>query len=585
MNDDGLTQDDFRKLLQTPRPQRGDDGDDDAGASGKAQRFKMPAPKAKRNEGTPVFGKPASLRKKKRESAEDDEESSNNKGSAYRDRAAERRAGGDEGGEDGDTAETLLRPMDAAEALDAQQLYEQSKYLGGDVEHTHLVKGLDYALLNKVRQQMSEKRDDESDDDESNDDDDDDRMLDNALDQLESGEAQQEAEAMVIDDESKTAKALHQLFEMSLSSSGRQQPQQQNALFLPGRMAFMFPVLDVNEDKKGNRRLQQYTGDPFAILTSVIRSKAELDQRQASMELNGWSEQSKNEALMICTKISQIMAKKPTKASVTAAHAHVPPHTHTEATTTTASVASSIAAADANDDDDDDDIFGNVGSNYTLDVSSIAQKAAPAATKGHYFMDAQDRDEMEAMSTSVKTDAREDDDDEKMRQVEDDGANEEEHAQLGGARDDKRKRRFDDMVETMDDEDQGMDVDSNDIDMFGLGSGALPTSFKDRQRMVVLDDDEEGASASKKPTTLLIDQGTHKNKRAQLARWDFDTEEEWQQYKSTIEIQPKSAAQFGVKAADGRKRNRERRVMTDKQKLNRDYQQVKSMMDKKYGPS
>ncbi len=28
---------------------------------------------------------------------------------------------------------------------------EESKYLGGDLEHTHLVKGLDFALLNKVR--------------------------------------------------------------------------------------------------------------------------------------------------------------------------------------------------------------------------------------------------------------------------------------------------------------------------------------------------------------------------------------------------------------------------------------------------
>jgi hypothetical protein len=27
---------------------------------------------------------------------------------------------------------------------------EESKFLGGDVEHTHLVKGLDYALLQKV---------------------------------------------------------------------------------------------------------------------------------------------------------------------------------------------------------------------------------------------------------------------------------------------------------------------------------------------------------------------------------------------------------------------------------------------------
>jgi hypothetical protein len=28
---------------------------------------------------------------------------------------------------------------------------EDSKYLGGDLDHTHLVKGLDYALLNKAR--------------------------------------------------------------------------------------------------------------------------------------------------------------------------------------------------------------------------------------------------------------------------------------------------------------------------------------------------------------------------------------------------------------------------------------------------
>lgn len=27
---------------------------------------------------------------------------------------------------------------------------QESKYLGGDMEHTHLVKGLDYSLLHKV---------------------------------------------------------------------------------------------------------------------------------------------------------------------------------------------------------------------------------------------------------------------------------------------------------------------------------------------------------------------------------------------------------------------------------------------------
>ena len=35
---------------------------------------------------------------------------------------------------------------------------EASKYLGGDMEHTHLVKGLDFALLNKVRDDLKKQR-------------------------------------------------------------------------------------------------------------------------------------------------------------------------------------------------------------------------------------------------------------------------------------------------------------------------------------------------------------------------------------------------------------------------------------------
>ena len=35
---------------------------------------------------------------------------------------------------------------------------EHSKYLGGDMKHTHLVKGLDYALLNKVKDELTTLR-------------------------------------------------------------------------------------------------------------------------------------------------------------------------------------------------------------------------------------------------------------------------------------------------------------------------------------------------------------------------------------------------------------------------------------------
>ncbi len=45
------------------------------------------------------------------------------------------------------------------------KIIEESKYLGGDLEHTHLVKGLDYALLQKVKAEI-EKKDAELDEEE-----------------------------------------------------------------------------------------------------------------------------------------------------------------------------------------------------------------------------------------------------------------------------------------------------------------------------------------------------------------------------------------------------------------------------------
>ncbi|KAL8286693.1 hypothetical protein RQP46_004221 [Phenoliferia psychrophenolica] len=76
------------------------------------------------------------------------------KDSKWRDRAAERRDG-----KDGDfsAAERLLEDFkaraDAAE--DKQAIEEQMKYLGGDAEHSVLVKGLDMALLERMRSQHS----------------------------------------------------------------------------------------------------------------------------------------------------------------------------------------------------------------------------------------------------------------------------------------------------------------------------------------------------------------------------------------------------------------------------------------------
>jgi hypothetical protein len=70
-----------------------------------------------------------------------------------RDRAEERRRGVNP---DYASANQLLRTIGTNGDVNVAALsVEDSKYLGGDLEHTHLVKGLDYALLQKVGYQQT----------------------------------------------------------------------------------------------------------------------------------------------------------------------------------------------------------------------------------------------------------------------------------------------------------------------------------------------------------------------------------------------------------------------------------------------
>lgn len=80
----------------------------------------------------------------------------------YRDRAKERREDQNPDYEPTELGFHAVAPPGTVDirAADAHKLsIEKSKYLGGDVEHTHLVKGLDYALLNKVRSEIDKKPD------------------------------------------------------------------------------------------------------------------------------------------------------------------------------------------------------------------------------------------------------------------------------------------------------------------------------------------------------------------------------------------------------------------------------------------
>ncbi|XP_043704969.1 suppressor of mec-8 and unc-52 protein homolog 2 [Telopea speciosissima] len=139
----------------------------------------------------------------------------------YRDRAKERR---EDQNPDYEPTEFgafhAVAPPGAVDlrSADAQKIsIENSKYLGGDVEHTHLVKGLDYALLHKVRSEIDKKPDvgEETD-----------------------GKSRVPKDDQPVSFRTATAKSVYQWIV---------KPQtiiKSNEMFLPGRMAFIFNMED-----------------------------------------------------------------------------------------------------------------------------------------------------------------------------------------------------------------------------------------------------------------------------------------------------------------------------------------------------
>lgn len=120
----------FRQLLEEKRSEV----KKPAVAQGSSQLSTQPGGK-KRSQGSKKYQQ---LLEQKQKAKEREEESGK-----YTDRAAARRNNASGEGADGGLG-AIVGGVDI----------EMSKYLGGDVAHTHLVKGLDFALLSKVRDEM-----------------------------------------------------------------------------------------------------------------------------------------------------------------------------------------------------------------------------------------------------------------------------------------------------------------------------------------------------------------------------------------------------------------------------------------------
>ncbi|GAA5825127.1 hypothetical protein JCM11251_006108 [Rhodosporidiobolus azoricus] len=155
-----MDQDAFRQMLQGS-------GSTSSSSSATQQRSRFGAalpkrPTASTSTGAATDFKPRSAKPKKDKEAFKPKRAPD--GSVYRDRAAERRKG-----KEGDFAEAekLLedfKTRSEREDVDTETFQKQLAYLGGDAQHSILVKGLDMALLERMKHEQAKEADKDLDD-------------------------------------------------------------------------------------------------------------------------------------------------------------------------------------------------------------------------------------------------------------------------------------------------------------------------------------------------------------------------------------------------------------------------------------
>ncbi|KAH0953270.1 hypothetical protein HN011_001763 [Eciton burchellii] len=246
-----LTNDDFRKLLMTPRasvPSTTPVSVPNTARDAAAKTAQTPQVSG---------GSRAELRRKKKsfyaKLKKQEEDKMAELAEKYRDRARERRDGTNQDYQAEDpmnsasayraVAPDLKSGMDAAERR--RQMIQQSKFLGGDMEHTHLVKGLDYALLQKVRSEIEAKEHEQEQE----------------MEKLVKPKEKIKKEPEKKDDEMQfKTKMGRNVYKTVMIMKSKQI--ERNELFTPGRMAYVIELDDENAD--------------VDIPTTLIRSKADV---------------------------------------------------------------------------------------------------------------------------------------------------------------------------------------------------------------------------------------------------------------------------------------------------------------------
>ncbi|KAG0198838.1 hypothetical protein BGX28_007785 [Mortierella sp. GBA30] len=622
-----LSQDDFRKLLATPRAAPGGPGGIQGSFSGGGMRAlgmanrtaRVPVPQTPRS--SDGSGGGSHKQKHKKPSQKNSSKDSSAATSKYRDRATERRQGINP--DYVETEQILSTLEDAAADVAPEVIYEQSKFLGGDREHTHLVKGLDFALLNKVRQEDMVLESDAAD-------------LDSVFETVQQQSAKADKDTASKQEEEKPEmKSIlaNNIYKYAIEEAGKKPPRI-NEMFIPGRTVFVFEVPVTSKSKKSKAGVAE-DNNPFVVPTTVVRSRADVDQNSAGIVENPESDMVMKKVMSVLQairtgerKIGDSEAEMKAKKKAAAA------------------AAAKAAAAKLQDEEvllmiepdvDGDDIFADVGREYVVEP---VHKDEVAMDTGRMDVDGEeqgpmvgparpDNIDMSQYFSDESDDGQEEQDEQETAHAFEDGMNTEAPV-LGPARPTES-----DMTGYFDDEsdeegsagsggeadevskhDSGMEavtagrnVPSPPASTVHLNEKAIPRR-KPRLEDIEVDEDadyyssyglglggrafsstaydsDEDEGAGEEGQTILIDKGTHKNKRAQLGRFDFDTEEGFNRYKDTVEVIPKTSFQYGVKMSDGRKTGKwedgKGKGLTKDEKLDRDWQRISRLMEKNSG--
>ncbi|KAI4377492.1 hypothetical protein MLD38_015106 [Melastoma candidum] len=513
----------------------------------------------------------------------------------YRDRAKERRED-----QNPDYEPTELGSFHAVappgtvdlSSADAHKLsIEKSKYLGGDVEHTHLVKGLDYALLNKVRSEMVKKPDAGDDAD---------------------GKPRESNEEQQLSFRTATAKSIYQWMVKPQTIT------KTNEMFLPGRMSFIFNM------ESG------YSND---IPTTLLRSKADcpVPEEMVTVSVDG----------SVLDRIAKIMSylrlgssgkvlkkKKKEKESkvknsllsngleehklvpengVSRSHvereriAPPPPPPPRKNQNDLEKPVPAVARVD------EDDIFVGEGVEYTVPgkdpndspLSEDMEESPRNKEKVSYFAEPvygpvppsepqewQDVNGYDAMQGQTLAVAAAYPGEWQDYQYAEQLAYQEQYFQPNMPPFDVQAGVMpqDPRLMTQEEKDRGLgsvfkrddqrlqqrrekDAREKDPNFISESYSECYPGYQEYNREIVDSDDEDDLSK--------MDMGG--KAKGRLHRWDFETEEEWAKYNEQKEAMPKAAFQFGVKMQDGRKTRKQNKD----QKLTNDLHQINKILARK----